>query len=75
MGTIYSTIGLTIGSWLALMLARFFGLPVVEKVVSPVIIDKYDYTVERRGLFIAFLLFLIAVFTRFTSATSWAQAT
>ena len=45
-GTIYSTIGLTIGSWMAFVLARFFGLPLVEKAVKPSIIEKYDYFLE-----------------------------
>ena len=27
LGTLYSTIGLTIGSWIAFILARFFGMP------------------------------------------------
>jgi len=64
LGTIYSTIGLTIGSWMAFILARFFGLPLVEKVVNPVIIDKYDYFLEHRGLFVSFLLFLIPGFPK-----------
>jgi len=64
LGTIYSTIGLTMGSWLAFMLARFFGLPLVEKVVRPAIIDKYDYFLEHRGLFVSFLLFLIPGFPK-----------
>ncbi len=64
LGTIYSTIGLTIGSWLAFVLARFFGLPLVEKVVSPVIIEKYDYFLEHRGLLVSFLLFLIPGFPK-----------
>jgi len=64
LGTVYSTIGLTIGSWLAFILARFFGLPLVEKVVSPAVIEKYDYFLEHRGLFVSFLLFLIPGFPK-----------
>ena len=64
LGTIYSTIGLTIGSWLAFFLARFFGLPLVEKVVSSAILEKYDYFLEHRGLFVSFLLFLIPGFPK-----------
>jgi uncharacterized membrane protein YdjX (TVP38/TMEM64 family) len=63
-GTIYSTIGLTIGSWIAFVLARFLGLPLVEKVVKPSIIEKYDYFLEHRGLFVSFLLFLIPGFPK-----------
>jgi uncharacterized membrane protein YdjX (TVP38/TMEM64 family) len=64
LGTVYSTIGLTIGSWLAFALARFFGLPLVEKAVKPAIIQKYDYFLEHRGLFVSFLLFLIPGFPK-----------
>ncbi|MEN6318484.1 MAG: TVP38/TMEM64 family protein [Syntrophaceae bacterium] len=64
LGTIYSTIGLTIGSWLAFVLARYFGLPLVERVVNPSIIQKYDYFLEHRGLFVSFLLFLIPGFPK-----------
>jgi len=64
LGTIYSTIGLTIGSWLAFMLARFFGLPLVEKVVKQSVIQRYDYFLEHRGLFVSFLLFLIPGFPK-----------
>ena len=64
LGTVYSTIGLTIGSWIAFALARFFGLPLVEKAVKPAIIEKYDYFLEHRGLFVSFLLFLIPGFPK-----------
>ena len=64
LGTVYSTIGLTIGSWLAFALARFFGLPLVEKTVKPEIIQKYDFFLEHRGLFLSFLLFLIPGFPK-----------
>jgi uncharacterized membrane protein YdjX (TVP38/TMEM64 family) len=59
LGTIYSTIGLVIGSWLAFILARYFGLPFVEKTVKPEIIKKYDFILEHRGALVAFILFLI----------------
>ena len=64
LGTVYSTIGLTIGSWIAFALARFFGLPLVERIVKPAIIEKYDYFLEHRGLFVSFLLFLIPGFPK-----------
>ncbi len=64
LGTIYSTIGLTIGSWIAFVLARFFGLPLVEKAVNPSILQKYDYFLEHRGAWVSFLLFLIPGFPK-----------
>ncbi len=63
-GIIYSTIGLTIGSWIAFMLARIAGRPLVEKVVNPETIKRYDYVMKHKGLFLAFLLFLIPGFPK-----------
>jgi uncharacterized membrane protein YdjX (TVP38/TMEM64 family) len=64
LGTLYSTIGLTIGSWLAFVLARRLGLPFVEKVVSPQVVQKYDYFMEHRGKLITFILFIIPGFPK-----------
>jgi uncharacterized membrane protein YdjX (TVP38/TMEM64 family) len=64
LGTIYSTIGLTVGSWLAFALARWLGLPFVEKVVSPQVIQKYDHFMEHRGTLITFILFIIPGFPK-----------
>lgn len=64
LGTIYSTVGLTIGSWLAFLLAHLFGLPLVERIVKPETLRKYDYVLEHKGVFIAFFLFLIPGFPK-----------
>lgn len=64
LGTLYSTIGLSVGSWLAFALSRTFGLPLVEKFVSRNIISKYDHFMEHKGTFFSFLLFLIPGFPK-----------
>ncbi|MFB3926552.1 MAG: TVP38/TMEM64 family protein [Syntrophales bacterium] len=63
-GTVYSTIGLTAGSWLAFVLGRFFGLPFVERAVKPEILQKYDYLLEHKGALVSFVLFLIPGFPK-----------
>jgi len=63
-GVLYSTIGLTLGSWLAFNLARFAGRPLVEKIVNPDTIKRYDYVMKHKGLFLAFLMFLIPGFPK-----------
>ncbi|MDO9559888.1 MAG: TVP38/TMEM64 family protein [Syntrophales bacterium] len=63
-GTLYSTIGLTIGSWLAFTLSRTLGLPFVERIVSPKIINQYDHIMTHQGPWVAFLLFLIPGFPK-----------
>jgi len=64
LGALYSTIGLTLGSWLAFGLARTFGLPFVEKFISPKVIARYDHIMAHQGPFVAFLLFLIPGFPK-----------
>ena len=64
LGTVYSTIGLSIGSWIAFALSRTFGLPFVEKFVSPKVISKYDHFMAHKGTFVSFLLFLIPGFPK-----------
>jgi len=64
LGIVYSTIGLTLGSWLAFGLARLVGRPLVEKVVSAETIKRYDYVMKHKGRFLAFLMFLIPGFPK-----------
>jgi uncharacterized membrane protein YdjX (TVP38/TMEM64 family) len=64
LGTVYSTIGLTVGSWLAFTLSRTLGLPFVERIVSPKIINQYDHIMAHQGPWVAFLLFLIPGFPK-----------
>jgi uncharacterized membrane protein YdjX (TVP38/TMEM64 family) len=63
-GVAYSTIGLALGSWLSFNLARLAGRPLVEKIVNPETIRRYDYVMKHKGLFLAFLMFLIPGFPK-----------
>jgi uncharacterized membrane protein YdjX (TVP38/TMEM64 family) len=63
-GIVFSTIGLTLGSWLAFGLARLIGRPIVELVARPETIKRYDYVMKHKGLFLAFLMFLIPGFPK-----------
>lgn len=63
-GMVYSTLGLTLGSWIAFMLARLLGRPLVEALVNPETIRRYDYVMRHKGLFLAFLMFLIPGFPK-----------
>lgn len=58
-GVVYSTIGLTIGSYMAFSLSRRFGQPFVDRFVSKTLIEKFDYLLHHKGAFLVFLLFLI----------------
>lgn len=63
-GILYSTVGLTVGSWLAFMIARVLGRRIVEAVVNPETLKRYDYVMKHKGLFIAFVMFLIPGFPK-----------
>jgi uncharacterized membrane protein YdjX (TVP38/TMEM64 family) len=64
LGLILSTVGLTLGSWLAFFLTKTFGRPFVDKFVSKKTLDKYDYLLHHKGAFLVFLLFLIPGFPK-----------
>ncbi len=64
LGTIYSTVGLSIGSWFAFLLARVYGLPLVRRVVKASMMQKYDHFMEQRGPLVSFILFLIPGFPK-----------
>ncbi len=63
-GVVLSTIGLTLGSWAAFMFARLMGRPLVEAVVRAETLRRYDYVMKHKGLFLAFLMFLIPGFPK-----------
>lgn len=64
LGTLYSTVGLAIGSWLAFVLARTYGLPLVEKVINKELVAKYDYFLRHKGIAVSFILFLVPGFPK-----------
>ncbi|PKO19285.1 MAG: hypothetical protein CVU39_01660 [Chloroflexi bacterium HGW-Chloroflexi-10] len=59
LGTLYSMIGLTSGSWLAMLLARRFGRPLVQRYVENHHIERLDGLIQRYGKLFIFLVFLI----------------
>ena len=58
-GAALSIIGATIGTYVAVALARRYGRPAVERLVRPETIDHFDVAVDRRGLLALFVVFLI----------------
>ncbi|MEM5786168.1 MAG: TVP38/TMEM64 family protein [Syntrophobacteraceae bacterium] len=63
-GIILSTIGLTIGSLLAFSLSRTFGRPLVEKLVDKAVMNRFDYLLQHKGIFLVFMLFLLPGFPK-----------
>jgi uncharacterized membrane protein YdjX (TVP38/TMEM64 family) len=46
------------------MLARLLGRPIVERLASRELIERYDYVMKHKGLLLAFLMFLIPGFPK-----------
>ncbi len=63
-GFIYSTVGLTIGSWIAFRIAGIFERWLIRKFASSKKFKKFDYLMEREGVIIGFFLFLIPGFPK-----------
>jgi len=61
-GTVYTTIGIVLGSYFAFWLARRFGRPFVEKMISQKYIKKLDSFSETKITFIFFMIFLLPLF-------------
>ena len=66
LGTVYSTIGLSVGSWAAFILSKTLGMPFVEKFIKADTIKKYDHFIEHQGTYISFILFIIPGFPKDT---------
>jgi uncharacterized membrane protein YdjX (TVP38/TMEM64 family) len=63
-GFIYSSIGLTIGSWLNFMIGRFLGERYVRKRIPAHQFQKIDGLVKRQGVIVLFILFLFPGFPK-----------
>jgi len=63
-GIIFSTMGLALGSWIAFNLSRLIGRPLIDIIVRQETIKRFDYVMKHKGLFLAFLLFLIPGFPK-----------
>jgi uncharacterized membrane protein YdjX (TVP38/TMEM64 family) len=58
-GTVLCMVGLVLGTAIAMGLARRYGRPFVERLVSPEVLERLDRYLERRGPLAFFLIFLL----------------
>jgi uncharacterized membrane protein YdjX (TVP38/TMEM64 family) len=63
-GFLISTVGLTIGSWVAFELASILGRPFVEKFVKKEVLEKFRFLTTNTGAMICFLLFILPGFPK-----------
>lgn len=63
-GFFLSTVGLTLGSWIAFEVARGLGRPFVEKFVSQEVLHKFDFVTTNAGTMVCFILFILPGFPK-----------
>ena len=63
-GFLLSTVGLSIGSWVAFELASILGRPFVELFVTREVLEKFNFLTTNVGVAICFLLFLFPGFPK-----------
>lgn len=64
LGVLLSTIGLTVGSFTAFALSRYFGRPLTDRFVDKATMGRFDYLLHHKGAFLVFLLFLLPGFPK-----------
>lgn len=63
-GCLYSTIALTIGSWINFSIGRFLGKRWVRKIVPNYRLARFDHIIRHQGVLVVFILFLIPGFPK-----------
>lgn len=63
-GFIYSSIALTLGSWINFYIGRFFGKRYLRKLVPEKHLARFDEVVNQKGAVLIFILFLFPGFPK-----------
>jgi uncharacterized membrane protein YdjX (TVP38/TMEM64 family) len=63
-GFLYSSIGLTLGSWINFSIGRFMGKRFVRKLIPERQLDRLDKIIKRQGVIVLFILFIIPGFPK-----------
>ena len=63
-GFLYSSIGLTLGSWINFSIGRFMGKRFVRKLIPESQLDRLDKIIKRQGVIVLFILFIIPGFPK-----------
>ena len=64
LGFLLSTVGLSLGSWVAFELASILGRPFVERFVRREVLQKFNFLTTKTGTLICFVLFLFPGFPK-----------
>jgi len=65
-GFIYSSIGLTIGSWINFLIGRFLGEYYVRKLIPARQLNRFDTIIKHQGVIAVFILFVFPGFPKDT---------
>jgi len=63
-GFLFSSIGLTVGSWLNFIIGRFLGKRYVRKLIPAAQLNKFDTIIKRQGVIVVFLFFVFPGFPK-----------
>lgn len=63
-GFLYSSIGLTVGSWINFTIGRFLGKHYVRKLIPARQLEKFDTIVKHQGVIVLFILFVFPGFPK-----------
>ncbi len=63
-GFLYSSIGLTAGSWINFTIGRFLGKRYVRRLIPTAHLERMDNIVKRQGVLVLFLLFIFPGFPK-----------
>ncbi|KIX14364.1 TVP38/TMEM64 family protein [Dethiosulfatarculus sandiegensis] len=61
---VYSSLGLTVGSWINFFLARMLGKTFIEKLIPPHVLARISFIMERQGVVAAFIFFVVPGFPK-----------
>jgi uncharacterized membrane protein YdjX (TVP38/TMEM64 family) len=64
LGLLYSTLGLTLGSAGAFLIARWLEKRYVARWIPAEVLQKFDFLMERQGAMVSFILFLLPGFPK-----------
>jgi len=63
-GFVYSSLALSVGSWINFSIGRFLGRHWVRRWIPPNTLVRFDHLVERQGVIVLFLLFVFPGFPK-----------
>ncbi len=63
-GFVYSSLALSVGSWINFSIGRFLGKRFVRKWIPPVRLDRFNHLLKRQGILVIFVLFIFPGFPK-----------